>query len=328
MTDSTVQFRIANQRLLLTYKTHIPKEALLAFVESFKPVARAMISHETGGEGGYEHTHMAVEFTKVVQSRNARVLDYELIHPNIKVLPNKKAFLDACKYLGKEDQEPLKTGEFYDSLVEAIQGCSDKSEAIGRFGGGGQSEIQYAMQVMAIYDLKQEAYEMSLDLKEWQQELKDILDGPVDKRAIYWYYDEVGGAGKTEFTKWMVANGGRDVLFLNNLGGIKDCATNVVNARKSGWTGKILLCDLPRACEAKAIYEPLEACKNGMVTAVKYQGGNALWKTGHVVVFANFLPNTRAMSRDRWRIYVLKEGRASPLTLNTVEKLVAVGADM
>lgn len=326
MTDQTDRpFRIANQRLLLTYATHLSKEGLLEFVGNFGPVSRAVVSHETGGEGQYEHTHMAVEFTKAVQSRNARVLDYEGKHPNIKALPNRKAFMDAVKYLSKEDPEPLRHGELYDSLVTAIQGCSDKSEAISRFSGGQMSEIQYAMQVMAIYDLKQEPFEMALELKEWQQELKDILDGEVHKRAIYWYYDEVGGAGKTEFTKWMVANNPKDVLFMSNLGGIKDCATNVVNARKAGWTGRVLLCDLPRACETKAIYEPLEAIKNGMITAVKYQGGNALWATGHVVVFANFLPNTRAMSRDRWRIYVLKEGRASLLTLNEVEKLMAVG---
>lgn len=156
---------------------------------------------------------------------------------------------------------------------------------------------------------------MVLELKPWQEELKAILDGPVDPRAIYWYYDEKGGQGKTQFTKWMVSNNPRDVLFLSNLGGVRDCSTNVVNARQRGWTGRILLCDLPRACESKSIYEPLEACKNGMVTATKYQGGNALWESGHVVVFANFLPNIHAMSKDRWRLMKLEDGKASPLTL-------------
>ena len=40
-------------------------------------------------------------------------------------------------------------------------------------------------------------------LRPWQQEIYDITQQVPHKRKIYWYYDDLGGAGKTSFSKYM-----------------------------------------------------------------------------------------------------------------------------
>jgi len=93
-------------------------------------------------------------------------------------------------------------------------------------------------------------------------------------------------------------------------GGDRDFATIVRGALADGWDQRCMIFDLPRVSEGHAIYGPIEACKDGVVTATKYEGGTIAFDPPHVLVFANYLPNTEGtLSADRWRIHRVKSDK-------------------
>lgn len=51
--------------------------------------------------------------------------------------------------------------------------------------------------------------EIKLDvLFPWEDRLLKKLEGPVDSRKIFWYYDYIGGTGKSTFAKYLYAKFG------------------------------------------------------------------------------------------------------------------------
>lgn len=98
-------FRLQNQRYLLTYKTHLSKVDIVAFFGE-KNAKETIAAHEVASsETNYEHTHVYVDFGKSYQSKNARIFDINLIHPNIKVIKTAKHLENIWSYLCKEDHE-------------------------------------------------------------------------------------------------------------------------------------------------------------------------------------------------------------------------------
>lgn len=133
------------------------------------------------------------------------------------------------------------------------------------------------------------------DLYRWQSDLLEELALPPHPRRIAWYYDVIGGAGKTAFVRYAIAKLHR-VLFLSG-GSYKDASYQVVKAKLDP---RIVLVNLPRSAEGKVSYGTLESVKDGLVQSGKYEGGTRLFAPPHVVVFANWLPDVTALSQDRW----------------------------
>ena len=76
-------FRVQNQRFFLTYKTHLNKELVASFFGE-KNVKECICAHERADESSpYEHTHVYVDFGRNYQSTNARIFDFQSIHPNL-----------------------------------------------------------------------------------------------------------------------------------------------------------------------------------------------------------------------------------------------------
>ena len=98
--------KIANRRLLLTYKTHLDKDAWIEWLTTKTKITPDFVrlAHETGDKTNpYNHTHCVIDFGKVFQSINMSYFDYENIHPHIRVLKSAKALKDAKTYIAKED---------------------------------------------------------------------------------------------------------------------------------------------------------------------------------------------------------------------------------
>lgn len=51
----------------------------------------------------------------------------------------------------------------------------------------------------------------NVTLRLWQQELADILEGPVNPRHIYWYWEETGNVGKSFMASYLQRNMGATV---------------------------------------------------------------------------------------------------------------------
>ena len=80
--------KIANRRLLLTYKTHLDKDAWIEWISTKTGTPDFVrLAHETGDKTNpYNHTHCVIDFGKVFQTINMSYFDYENIHPHIRVL--------------------------------------------------------------------------------------------------------------------------------------------------------------------------------------------------------------------------------------------------
>lgn len=131
-------------------------------------------------------------------------------------------------------------------------------------------------------------------LHPWQQWTIDLLKSEPQERPVFWYYDPIGGHGKTWLSKYLIqefpgqvfySNGGKsaDILF--------------------GYQGeKIVIFDYTRDYQEFVGYGPMEQLKNGIMYSPKYQSVLKHFDTPHVIVFANFSPEYNKLSQDRWRV--------------------------
>jgi len=137
-------------------------------------------------------------------------------------------------------------------------------------------------------------------LRPWQAAIKELVTSETPHpRKIFWVYDEVGGAGKSSFAKYMYFH--HKIITLT-FGDAKDLL--YVVQKFQGRTAYMF--DLSRTKGGKTsmsdIYQALEAVKNGMFVSSKYESDICLMSTPHVVVFSNHKPNMDALSKDRFSI--------------------------
>lgn len=128
-----------------------------------------------------------------------------------------------------------------------------------------------------------------------QKTIYELFLAPVEKRKIYWFYDEIGGSGKSDMCKYLVVH--HQVLFCNN-GKCADLINLVFNQEEVS----TMIWDLPRDHD-KISYSAIESIKNGMVCNTKYETGVKVFNPPHIFIFANCLPDRATMSDDRWVIY-------------------------
>lgn len=126
----------------------------------------------------------------------------------------------------------------------------------------------------------------------WQQDVLDMLSKPADPRKIFWFYDSVGGKGKTHLAKYIVGEFGAYYC----RGGKTADISYAYNYEK------IVLFDYTRDHEEYVNYGVLEMFKDGMVVSSKYESTVKMVNPPHVIVFANFEPDRSKMSADRWDV--------------------------
>lgn len=324
-------FRFQNQKCLLTYRTHLPKDRLREFLfKMCKHKSKIYIAHENGvGDEvtPYEHTHVVCNFGFAKQSKNARFLDFEGVHPHISLIKTPLQWKKACKYITKEDDAVVLDEEdmFDDGGGPAarIWAMNSLREAMGNI-----ENIRDALATRVIWEARgpRTRREPALDesrFYKWQHEMLGIINTAPDDRSVFWIYDLDGGAGKTKFCEWATLTRPEKCLMFNNVGRIADFAQNMKTALDEGWDGDTIFLNLSRSyAERTHIYEALEMIKDGYITATKYTGGNFWLPRCHVVVFANFEPDRHCLSNDRWMIYEIASGfTLRPVTLRRGREL-------
>ena len=127
------------------------------------------------------------------------------------------------------------------------------------------------------------------------------LERPANDRKIVWYIDENGGAGKTTLAKWLFAN--KRALIIAGTQKMADVSTLVRGHIAEYGKLEIVVVNLTRTEEEiKVIYKMIEQIKDGLMTAGKYNSKTVVFNSPHVVVFANWAPERRHLSADRWII--------------------------
>ena len=141
-----------------------------------------------------------------------------------------------------------------------------------------------------------------------QQQLLDNISSPSDREVI-WVIGRKGNEGKTWFQEYLETfYGYARVMRLD----LKMKTGNVLHVltKQPLSTKDIFLFNEPRGTSHESCnYSILESIKDG--TAVtKYNNDVMRFKIPNVVVvFSNHKPNTRELSKDRWKIFrIVKAG--------------------
>jgi hypothetical protein len=139
--------------------------------------------------------------------------------------------------------------------------------------------------------------------KPWQQGILDMIDEKADSRTVNWLYDEGGNIGKSYLTTYLAAQG---KAYCPDVTKISDILY--------GYNYEpIVIFDIPRSKQEhmEHLYTAMEQFKNGRFFAGKYESKTMVFEPPHVIVFANFTPQTRkengelTLSMDRWCIIPL-----------------------
>lgn len=137
------------------------------------------------------------------------------------------------------------------------------------------------------------------DLYTWEKKIVDIIMTEPNDRTIYWFYEYEGNVGKSTFAKYLCV-----VYKALILGGCsKDMKYGIVKyIDKHGDYPEIIILDVPRTSQGFVSYKGIEQIKNACFFSGKFESDMVLGNCPHVIVFANFKPNTQKMSDDRWYI--------------------------
>lgn len=140
-----------------------------------------------------------------------------------------------------------------------------------------------------------------IELKDWQKDVIQIIDGDRDSRTINWIVDKTGNNGKTWLCKYILKSYNNCIYFRG--GKANDIASQVI--KQEEFDPEICLFDLPRSCDGAVSYNAMEQLKDGIVHTNKYEGGFKVFDSPHIVVFSNFEPDEEQLSVDRWNIVYL-----------------------
>lgn len=135
--------------------------------------------------------------------------------------------------------------------------------------------------------------------KKWQKDILElVLSNPSD-RKVYWYYEKEGNVGKSFLTKYLdwkynaiIANGKQADVFNQYKMYLEEYEVQPTLA----------IIDIPRSHQDYVCYSTLEKIKDGLIYSGKYEGGKLRLIPHHLIIFANFEPDVRKLSSDRWEI--------------------------
>ena len=148
----------------------------------------------------------------------------------------------------------------------------------------------------------------NVEWRHWQKFFFEILEGPVDKRKVHWFYDPVGNTGKSFLCKYLLLT--KQIILVD--GKKQDVLHQIVcwkDQRKGDQLIDAIIIDLPRDSLHSFHYSLLETLKNGFIQSGKYEGGRVVFPIPHVFVFANEQPNYSKWSEDRYSLYLVGRDR-------------------
>lgn len=145
---------------------------------------------------------------------------------------------------------------------------------------------------------------LGLELRPFQQEIVDLCETEPDDRTINWYYDKKGNIGKTSLAKHLALKFPREFLYLTGKAGdMKFAIMKFMEVDENDL--KIVIMDFPRSAADYISYGGIEEIKNGIFFSGKYEGGMLIFNSPHVICLANFEPEKKNLSADRWNIVKL-----------------------
>ena len=154
----------------------------------------------------------------------------------------------------------------------------------------------------------------NVTLRPWQENLLKYMK-PSD-REIIWVIGVKGNEGKSWFQEFLESKFGwhRAICGMD----IKMKKGNICHAirKRSLMSTNVFLFDVGKSKTFEEInYGVLEKIKNGRILADKYNTAELKFYTPNiVVVFSNGRPETRELSKDRWKIFHIRDNDLMDVT--------------
>jgi len=134
-------------------------------------------------------------------------------------------------------------------------------------------------------------------------EVESMMNIDANTRTVNWYWDEIGGIGKSAFSKYMYVKYEDQVTVVTS---------NKSNDIITAITGqeKMVILDFPRCTDVMYTpYRAIEEIKNGFITdcKLKKKARIVCFNSPHIVIFSNAKPDITKLSHDRWNIKDLRQ---------------------
>jgi len=138
----------------------------------------------------------------------------------------------------------------------------------------------------------------SVELYGWQHEVITYIREEPHDREIVWLWEPEGRCGKNSLCKHLVLQ--HDAMYVS--GTAKDILYAVGCWIDERGPPRIIIWNVPRSVEGRISWQAIEQCKDGLAFCGKYESKQLCFNPPHILCFANFEPDTTALSRDRWTI--------------------------
>jgi len=135
-----------------------------------------------------------------------------------------------------------------------------------------------------------EAYK-NVTLRDWQEKLVKHVEEQND-RQVTWVIDPKGNSGKSWLANWLYVHKGAFIVD----GGKQADIAHAYDCQE--W----VVFDYTRSQEEYINYQVIESFKNGRIFSPKYDSAMKIFKPAKLIVFANWAPDYKALSEDRWDI--------------------------
>lgn len=139
----------------------------------------------------------------------------------------------------------------------------------------------------------------------YQKEILNICMQEPDERYIYWFWEPNGNVGKTAIIKYLL-NRFKNTAYYISGGKAADICSQINDFDADI---ELFLVNFPRTSEGFVSYNGIEQVKDGLTSSGKYKGGFKLFNPPHVLIMANFPPDTSTLSSDRWKIYEIDNNK-------------------
>lgn len=140
--------------------------------------------------------------------------------------------------------------------------------------------------------------------KTWQKELLEKLEKEPEERIINWFWEPLGGVGKSFLCKYI----GLTKNAIMATGKTIDIFNAIRSKMMEGKLPEIIILDIPKSNKEFVNYGTLEMLKNGYIYSGKYEGGDCFFPTPHIIVFANQKPKYKKMTSKRFNtVYIGEE---------------------
>lgn len=142
---------------------------------------------------------------------------------------------------------------------------------------------------------------MELELYDWQKEISEQLLLENDRDIIV-IIDQTGNTGKSIFTEYLQYHGLALKIPLMN------CMEDIMQYAMSHPPAKSYVIDMPRGLrkdKLASFYGGIEELKNGFMYDKRYSAKSRYIDRPNIVIFTNEIPDTKMMSKDRWKLFCI-----------------------